>query len=222
MDDAASPVTGIKVTYVIDYGGTENFTKLITARENNKENENKNRNKTLLITPLKQHVGEYFIKTNITFDTLYMKESRVTELKVIVFNVGSRRPPPQTLGERVRFQILRISKKGAVMVKVKPKAMNGLLTKQLNNQSVSFYLQPYDRTEFESKPVYGLIDFQIMIEKLEFLSLPVMSEDTKFSSTGDLVIFNLKIDSVNEQVFKKYVTSRVRFAIINIIGRGPT
>ena len=65
-------------------------------------------------------------------------------------------------------------------------------------------------------------DFQIMIEKIELLSLPFMSEDTKFSSTGDQAIFNLKIDSVNERIFKKYVTSRVRVAILNIIGRGPT
>ena len=65
-------------------------------------------------------------------------------------------------------------------------------------------------------------DFQIMIEKLELLYLPFMSEDTKFSSTGDQAIFNLKIDSVNEQIFKKYVTSRVSVAILNIIGRGPT
>ena len=61
-----------------------------------------------------------------------------------------------------------------------------------------------------------------MIEKLELLSLPFMSEDTKFSSTGDQMIFNLKIDSVNERIFKKYVTSRVSVAILNIIGRGPT
>jgi hypothetical protein len=37
-------------------------------------------------------------------------------------------PPPGTLGERVRFQIVRISKKGAVTVKVKPKVTNTLLT----------------------------------------------------------------------------------------------
>jgi hypothetical protein len=61
-----------------------------------------------------------------------------------------------------------------------------------------------------------------MIEKLELLSIPFMSEDTKISSTGDLVIFNLKIDSVNERIFKKFVTSRVSNAILNFIGRGPS
>jgi hypothetical protein len=35
-------------------------------------------------------------------------------------------------------------------------------------------------------------------------------------------MFKLKIDSVNERIFKKYVTSRVFPTILNIIGRGPT
>jgi hypothetical protein len=61
-----------------------------------------------------------------------------------------------------------------------------------------------------------------MIEKGELLSLPFMSEDTKLSSKGDLLMFKLRIDSVNERVFKKYVTSRVRSTILNIIGRGPS
>ena len=60
-----------------------------------------------------------------------------------------------------------------------------------------------------------------MIEQGELLSLPFMSEDTKISSKGDLLIFKLQIDSVNERIFKKYVTSRVRPAILNLIGRGP-
>jgi hypothetical protein len=38
-------------------------------------------------------------------------------------------PPPGTLGERVRFKIEAISKKGAVTVKVRPKETNMLLTK---------------------------------------------------------------------------------------------
>ena len=60
-----------------------------------------------------------------------------------------------------------------------------------------------------------------MIEQLELLSLPFMSEDTKLSSKGDLLMFKLRIDSVNERIFKKYVTSRVGAAFFNLKGRGP-
>ena len=61
-----------------------------------------------------------------------------------------------------------------------------------------------------------------MIEQREFLYIPFMSEDTKFSSKGDLLMFKLRTDLVNERIFKKYVTSRVRAAILNLIGRRPS
>jgi hypothetical protein len=40
-----------------------------------------------------------------------------------------------------------------------------------------------------------------------------MSEDTKVSTKGDILIFKLRIDLVKEQIFKKYVSRRVRFRI---------
>ena len=61
-----------------------------------------------------------------------------------------------------------------------------------------------------------------MIEQRELLLLPFMSEDTKISSKGDILIFKLQIESVNERVFKKYVTSRVCATFYNLIGRGPS
>jgi hypothetical protein len=62
-----------------------------------------------------------------------------------------------------------------------------------------------------------------MIEGKELLSVPFMSEDTKFSTKGDLVTYKLKIDLVNERLFKKYVSRRVSCSIffnIKTIGRG--
>jgi hypothetical protein len=61
-----------------------------------------------------------------------------------------------------------------------------------------------------------------MIVQRELLLLPFMSENTKISSKGDILIFKLQIDSVNERIFKKYVTSRVCGTIFNLIGRGPS
>jgi hypothetical protein len=52
-----------------------------------------------------------------------------TKLIVKVSERAPLPPPPETLGDRVRFQIVRISKKGAVTVKVKPKVTNTLLTR---------------------------------------------------------------------------------------------
>jgi hypothetical protein len=52
-----------------------------------------------------------------------------------------------------------------------------------------------------------------MIEANEIFSVPFMSEDTKFSTKGDMVIFKLRIDVVKEQLFKKYVSRRVSFYI---------
>ena len=48
-----------------------------------------------------------------------------------------------------------------------------------------------------------------MMEEKELISLPFMSEDTKFSTKGDMLIFKLRIDLVNEQLFKRYVSRRV-------------
>jgi hypothetical protein len=62
-----------------------------------------------------------------------------------------------------------------------------------------------------------------MIEGKELLSVPFMSEDTKFSTKGDLLTYKLKIDLVNERLFKKYVSRRVSCRIffnIKTIGRG--
>ena len=62
-----------------------------------------------------------------------------------------------------------------------------------------------------------------MIEENELLSVPFMSEDTKFSSKGDMLIFKLRVDLVKERLFKKYVSRRVSFRIflkITILGRG--
>ena len=62
-----------------------------------------------------------------------------------------------------------------------------------------------------------------MIEGKELLSVPFMSDDTKFGTKGDLVTYKLKIDLVNERLFKKYVSRRVSCRIffnIKTIGRG--
>ena len=70
---------------------------------------------------------------------------------------------------------------------------------------------------------YQVRDFKNIILGNELLSLPFMSEDTKVSTKGDMLIFKLRIDLVKEKIFKKYVSRRVRFRIflINIIiGRG--
>ena len=60
-------------------------------------------------------------------------------------------------------------------------------------------------------PSYQVRDFKNIILGNELLSLPFMSEDTKVSTKGDMLIFKLRIDIVNEQIFKKYVSRRVRF-----------
>ena len=83
-------------------------------------------------------------------------------------------------------------------------------------------MQPFDRIEYESRPAYSVGDFQIMIEQGELLSLPFMSEETKINSKGDRLIFKLKIDSVNERLFKKYASSRVSTSFLNILGRRPS
>jgi hypothetical protein len=54
------------------------------------------------------------------FNTLFTKYNLTTNLKVKVSARAPLPPPPETLGERVRFHIVRISKKGTVTVKVKP------------------------------------------------------------------------------------------------------
>jgi hypothetical protein len=62
-----------------------------------------------------------------------------------------------------------------------------------------------------------------MMEEKELISLPFMSEDTKFSTKGDMLIFKLRIDLVNERLFKRYVSRRVScriFLYITILGRG--
>ena len=56
-------------------------------------------------------------------------------------------------------------------------------------------------------------DFKNIILGNELLSLPFMSEDTKVSTKGDMLIFKLRIDLVKEKIFKKYVSRRVRFGI---------
>ena len=82
------------------------------------------------------------------FESLHLNFSSTFTLQLKVMDIPPPPPPPETLGERVRFQIVKISKKGAVTVKVKPKVTNTMLTRKLNNESISFYLQPYDRAEF--------------------------------------------------------------------------
>jgi hypothetical protein len=62
-------------------------------------------------------------------------------------------------------------------------------------------------------PSYQVRDFKNIILGNELLSLPFMSEDTKVSTKGDILIFKLRIDLVKEQIFKKYVSRRVRFRI---------
>jgi hypothetical protein len=64
-----------------------------------------------------------------TFSTPEHKYNVTTKLLVRVSERAPLPLPPETLGDRVRFQIVRISKKGAVTVKVKPKVMNTLLTR---------------------------------------------------------------------------------------------
>ena len=82
------------------------------------------------------------------FESLHVNFNSTFTFKLKVLDLPLPPPPPETLGERVRFQIVKISKKGAVTVKVKPKVTNSMLTRKLNNESISFYLQPYDRAEF--------------------------------------------------------------------------
>ena len=62
-------------------------------------------------------------------------------------------------------------------------------------------------------PSYQVRDFKNIILGNELLSLPFMSEDTKVSTKGDILIFKLRIDLVKEKIFKKYVSRRVRFRI---------
>jgi hypothetical protein len=62
-------------------------------------------------------------------------------------------------------------------------------------------------------PSYQVRDFKNIILGNELLSLPFMSEDTKVSTKGDMLIFKLRIDLVKEKIFKKYVSRRVRFRI---------
>jgi hypothetical protein len=38
-----------------------------------------------------------------------------------------------------------------------------------------------------------------MIQRNEVISIPFMSEDTKISSKGDILIFKLRVDLVKEQ-----------------------
>jgi hypothetical protein len=74
-------------------------------------------------------------------------------------------------------------------------------------------LQPYDSTEFKSKQAYQVSDLQKMIEQKVLLSVPYMSEETKFSAKGDTIIFKLRVDLVKEQLVKKYISPRVSCTI---------
>jgi hypothetical protein len=74
-------------------------------------------------------------------------------------------------------------------------------------------LQPYDSSEFKSKQAYQVSELQKMIEAKELLSVPFMSEETKFSAKGDTIIFKLRVDLVKEQLIKKYISARVSCTI---------
>jgi hypothetical protein len=65
-------------------------------------------------------VTKKFVTPNLNFSSSF-------DLKVKIMERKALPSPPGTLGERVRFQIIKISKKGAVTVKVKPKVTNTLL-----------------------------------------------------------------------------------------------
>jgi hypothetical protein len=78
--------------------------------------------------PKKNHAGEYMIYVTKIFNSTNLNFELKTTVKLTVLERQPLPPPPGTLGERVRFRIEKISKKGAVTVKVKPKLTNMLLT----------------------------------------------------------------------------------------------
>ena len=109
-------VQNFKAYPEVDRGGTEEFSEL--TLNNNK----------IVFLPKKKHVGEYIIRVYSKFISLHLNFSMNYTLHLTVLDLPPNLPPPGTLGERVRFQIEKISKKGAVTVKVKPKLTNMLLT----------------------------------------------------------------------------------------------
>ena len=55
---------------------------------------------------------------------------------------------------RVRFEITGVTKTGKVTVKTFPKVTNLKLLQKLNNETVAFYIQPYDRDDYNSRPKF--------------------------------------------------------------------
>jgi hypothetical protein len=95
-------VKGIKTGTKTDYGGTEKFSKEIIETN------------VIKFYPKEEHVGKYIIKVTSAFESLNLNFSMSYQLHVKVLSLPPLPPPPETLGERVNFKILRISKNGAV------------------------------------------------------------------------------------------------------------
>lgn len=93
---------------------------------------------------------------------------------------------------------------------IKPKALNKGFLNKLNNETISFYIQRFDRDEFNQRPKYSFVDFKNLKSKNKILYLPFNSENTKINQKGDSMVFKLETDEVGEKLYKRFVTSKVR------------
>ena len=90
-------VEGIKKKTVIDYNSTEDFTTITS-------------NGRIIFSPKKkQHVGEFIIKAYYYFESLHFNMTMEVKIRVKVLDVLPLPPSLDTLGERVRFYITKIS-----------------------------------------------------------------------------------------------------------------
>ena len=90
-------VEGIKKKTVIDYNSTEDFTTITS-------------NGRIIFSPKKkQHVGEFIIKAYYYFESLHFNMTMEVKIRVKVLDVLPLPPFLDTLGERVRFYITKIS-----------------------------------------------------------------------------------------------------------------
>jgi hypothetical protein len=93
----ADLVEGIKKKTVIDYNSTEEFTRITS-------------NGRIIFSPKKkQHVGEFIMKAYYNFESLHFNMTMEVKIRVKVLDVLPLPPSLDTLGERVRFYITKIS-----------------------------------------------------------------------------------------------------------------
>lgn len=91
-------VEGINKKTVIDYNSTEDFTSI------------SNDKKFIKFSPKKkEHVGDFIVRVSISIDSSKVNTSMTYKIILKVLDLKPPPPPLDTLGERVRFHIMKIT-----------------------------------------------------------------------------------------------------------------